>query len=75
MVHVIAAKVERAVLGKVEGGIEESVRATIGSAVAAHGGRQSFVMKQAANSRASTAFHNPARSSQMKRSVYTKFGR
>jgi len=71
----IAAKVERAVLGKVEGGIEESVRATIGSAVAAHGGRQSLAMRQAANSRASTAFNNPARSSQMKRSVYTKFGR
>ena len=75
----IAAKVERAVLGKVEGGmqdrLEESVRATIGSAVAAHGGRQSLAMKQAANSRASTAFNNPARSSQIKRSVYTKFGR
>ncbi|KAH8092000.1 voltage-gated potassium channel [Aureococcus anophagefferens] len=71
----IAAKVERAVLGKVEGGIEESVRATIGSAVAAHGGRQSLAMKQAANSRATTAFNNPARSSQIKRSVYTKFGR
>ena len=75
----IAAKVERAVLDKVEGGmqdrLEESVRATIGSAVAAHGGRQSLAMKQAANSRASTAFNNPARSSQIKRSVYTKFGR